>query len=525
MRTLKTLQLSFSLKNTYRVNSILYSLKQIPLVKKILPERLYSVRGCKVFANVLSVLWELVSVFLGKLLYFLIMVSGAGALYAGLPPADIFLHILLFLTVIGAFTNTNLFNPSRDKYYAMILMRMDARSYTLVNYGYAILKLTAGFLPFSVLFGLGSGVPLWLCLLFPFSVAGMKMAVAASSLRDFERRGLAYNENRLGKFFWLAVFLLLGAAYGLPAAGIALPWQVCAVCLAAAVPAGVLGARKIWTFSLYREMYQQILSRSMQQMESAGELSQKMSQKAISADTGITSRKKGFEYLNELFIKRHQKILWKASRRIAAVCLFLLAAFLLAFCYLPQVKEKTNELLMTSLPYFVFIMYAVNRGTGFTKALFMNCDHSLLTYSFYKQPGYVLKLFQIRLREIIKINLLPALVIGLGLALLLYCSGGTENPLDYGILFISILCLSVFFSIHYLTLYYLLQPYNVGTEVKSGMYQIALSATYFVCFYLMRLQMPTTLFGILCIAFCVLYSAAACFLVYTFAPKTFRLRQ
>ena len=31
----KTLKISFALKNTYRVNSILYGLKQIPLVKKI----------------------------------------------------------------------------------------------------------------------------------------------------------------------------------------------------------------------------------------------------------------------------------------------------------------------------------------------------------------------------------------------------------------------------------------------------------------------------------------------------------
>ena len=81
-------------------------------------------------------------------------------------------------------------------------------------------------------------------------------------------------------------------------------------------------------------------------------------------------------------------------------------------------------MLLTFLPYFVFIMYAINRGTGFTQALFMNCDHSLLTYSFYKRPAFVLRLFSIRLREIIKVNLLPAAVIGGGLALLLLVTGG-----------------------------------------------------------------------------------------------------
>ena len=61
----RTLQQSFSLKNAYRVNSILYSIKQIPLVRRALPDTLYQVRGLKIFANVLSVIWELFSIFIG----------------------------------------------------------------------------------------------------------------------------------------------------------------------------------------------------------------------------------------------------------------------------------------------------------------------------------------------------------------------------------------------------------------------------------------------------------------------------
>lgn len=141
----KTLKISFSLKNTYRVNGVLFSLKQIPLVKRLLPATLYQVKGLKIFANILSVLWEIVSVFLGKFLYFITMVCGIGILYNGLPENEVFLHILLILTVIGSFVNTHLFNPTKDKYYAMILMKMDAREYTLVNYFYSILKVVVGF--------------------------------------------------------------------------------------------------------------------------------------------------------------------------------------------------------------------------------------------------------------------------------------------------------------------------------------------------------------------------------------------
>lgn len=154
----------------------------------------------------------------------------------------------------------------------------------------------------------------------------------------------------------------------------------------------------------------------------------------------------------------------------------------------------------------------------------MNCDHSLLTYSFYKQPKCILRLFQIRLREIMKINAVPALVIGIGLALILYATGGTDNPLNYVVLIVSILSMSLFFSIHYLTIYYLLQPYNAGTELKSGTYKIILWATYLVCFYIMRLRMPILIFGVMTIVFCVLYSIVASILIYHLAPKTFKIR-
>ena len=70
----KTLKISFALKNTYRVNGILFSLKQIPLIKRLLPSTLYSVKGLKIFANVISVLWEILSAFIGKFLYFISLV-------------------------------------------------------------------------------------------------------------------------------------------------------------------------------------------------------------------------------------------------------------------------------------------------------------------------------------------------------------------------------------------------------------------------------------------------------------------
>lgn len=155
----KTLRLSFSLQNAYRVNTILYAIKQIPLLKRLLPDSLYACAGLKIFGQVLAVLWEIGTFFLGKFLYFLTMVVGVGVLYEQAPTEAAFAHILIFLTFLGAFLNTYLFNPTRDKYYAVILLRMDARAYALTNYFYSLVKVVVGFLPFTLLFGLLAGAP------------------------------------------------------------------------------------------------------------------------------------------------------------------------------------------------------------------------------------------------------------------------------------------------------------------------------------------------------------------------------
>lgn len=521
---LNTLRLSFSLKNTYRVNAILHSLKQIPLLKHLLSNTLYQVRGLKIFANVLAVIWELITIFLFKFLYFFIMVCGLELIRPDLQSKETFLHILLLLTLIGSFMNTNLFDAKRDKYYAMILLRMNARSYTLVNYGYYLFKVVVGFLPWVLLFGLGRGIPLWLCLLIPFAVAGSKLAVDSYSLWDYEQTGHVRNDSKLKKWPWLLTAVLLALAYLPLLAGAVLPLKVSAVLWVLCIPAGLLGLRRVVTFRYYREINQELLAGLFTQIDTAKKAVKTANEKVISADLTITSQKNGFEFLNELFIKRHRKILWRSTLRIAVICAILCCGVLLLMAFEPEWKKDINEMVMTWLPYFAFILYLINRGTGFTSALFMNCDHSLLTYSFYKQPKFVLKLFQIRLREIMKINAVPALVIGVGLAVILFVSGGTENPLNYVVLVVSVLFMSMFFSIHYLTVYYLLQPYTAGTEMKSGTYRIVMILTYVVCYAMMNLRLPILVFGVACIAFCVLYSVVASILVYKYAPQTFRLR-
>ena len=187
----KTFKIAYSLKNTYRVNTILYSLKQVPVLKRLFPQELYRDPDYKIFANIMSGIWEFIKAFLGKFLYFLIMIALAAGFCKTVPERQTFLHIFVILTLIGAPTNTYIFNPTKDKYYALILLKMDAREYALSMYVYEMLKILTGYLIFGMIFGKMSGLTIWQCLLLPFAAAGMKLAVVAWSLRKYERTGYA----------------------------------------------------------------------------------------------------------------------------------------------------------------------------------------------------------------------------------------------------------------------------------------------------------------------------------------------
>ena len=521
---LKTFIQSFKLCNTYKVNTIIYSIKQIPIIKKILPNSLYKSKALKIIGNIISILMELASIFLGKLLYIALMIFAVLSLYKT-NTQDTFLNIITFLTIAGALLNTYMFNPTKDKYYAMFIMRMDAKKYALSNYWYAIAKIIIGFMPFTIIFGLLANINLAICILIPFYVASAKVIFGAYCLKDYEKKSIVINENKPVKFIWGIIGLSLLLAYGLPYLNIVITPLIFVIISVIAIIAGIFSIRYINKFNKYREMYKEILTTSnMNVQETAKQVNKETVLGQIELTGNISSNKKGYAYFNDLFVKRHSKILSKSAKKLSYILLFIIIAVIFIIQTNEGFKSKTNELLLTYLPYFVFIMYMINRGQVVTQAMFMNCDHSMLTYAFYRSPKAILSLFKERIKSVVLINLFPAIILGLGLSVILYLTGGTDNIYNYLIIFSSIIAMSVFFSIHHLVIYYLLQPYNVESETKSSTYTIVNVITYLVCYYMMRLHMPTTYFGIATIIFAVCYCIISLIIAYKLAPKTFKLR-
>lgn len=519
---ISTFFLSFRLKNAYRVNSILYSLKQLPIIKRILPEKLYGVRGLKILGNIISAIWEFIMIFLGKFLYIAFMIAAMLGIYQTNSAAT-FLHIFFFLTICGGLMNTYLFDPTKDKYYAMFLMNMDAKEYTISNYLYQMIKVLIGFLPFTGFYGMSVGLPLGIAILCPIFVMMVKTFINSLSLIDFKRTKKVKNENLPTSVVWILLLVLLVCAYALPYISIVMPTWLFLIFFVLSLGLGIFGFYQIFHFPYYRFLYKQLLTNAPLVIDQTS-IRRDASLSQIELDTSLNSTKEGFSYFHELFVKRHRKILTKAIKKqtIVLVGIAIVMSFLVKVN--ASVASTTNHLMLVFLPYFVFIMYMLNRGTTLTQAMFMNCDHAMLSYRIYRKPNVILGLFKERLKTLIGLNLIPATVIGFTLALLLFLSGGTSNVYNYFVLFFSILAMSVFFSVHYLVMYYLLQPYNVHTEMKSSTYSVVQGVTYFVCYYMMQLRLPTFYFGLSVTAFCILYSLLSLWFAYRLAPKTFKLR-
>lgn len=517
---------SFKLKNSYRVNSIIYSIKGLPLINKILPDSLYENSGLKALATVISIFWELISTFLGKFIYISLMVFVAAKMY-DTNITYTFLHIFLNLTLVGGILNTYIFNPTKDKYYAIIIMNMDSKKYALSNYYYFLIKILIGFMPFTIIFGLLADVQLLICILMPLFVVSVKLMVTCKNIYNYNKKGIITNENTPVKFEWFIIIILLFSAYILPIIGITINMLGYIVLFTICLSLGIISFIYIRNFDRYQSMYKQILTTKAlvtYGKKTNTQIIKENAIKQISYDNTTTSTKEGFAYFHEIFVKRHNKILKKSARNQVIILLFMFIIAVMLVVLIPEIKEDVNEIIFNFLPYFTFIMYCLNRGTTVTQAMFMNCDHSMLTYRVYKSPKVILGMFKERLKTLITINLLPASIIAIALPILLFITGGTDNILNYFVLFTSIISMSIFFSVHYLVMYYLLQPYNINTELKNTTYSVVQGLTYLVCYYFMRLRLSIIPFGISVIIFACLYSTISLIIVYRLAPKTFKIR-
>ena len=84
--------------------------------------------------------------------------------------------------------------------------------------------------------------------------------------------------------------------------------------------------------------------------------------------------------------------------------------------------------------------------------------------------------------------------------------------------------MSIFFSVHNIVIYYLLQPFNASSDIKGGTFQIINMMTYFICYYVCQIKIDIQVFTTVVLIFSGIYVIISLFLVKKYAGKTFKIR-
>ena len=507
----------------YMVNSFLYVLRGLPILKDLLTDDIYKSGILKKIANIVIIVFFILRSLFLKFFYFFIIFVGCYELFPNTFIKTYF-HIYFILTIIGFFINNKLLNSSKKKYFSINLFRVNANKMAKADLLWNQLSNLVLNSICILFFGYLINSPIIYSLVLILFTFFIRFIGEALNIIFYKKYHYIWYSNTK---YYITVLVTLIAIGALPFIGVYISLKLIMIITIIVIIIGIISANYLFKANDYKLIYQKLFSivNIMNPKNDKDYLRQAMvevKEKDKKIDNKKLIGKKGYTLFNTIFFERHKEILIRSAKKYS---LILLGLYLLGgYLVLTDLKcsEAISSLLHNNLGWFVVIMYFVNRGAIITQAMFFNCDHAMLNYNFYRKPENLLGLFKKRLLTVSKVNLLPALVIGLGNVILLILSN------DYNILiiittFLFIIFLSVFFSVHYLVIYYLLQPFNKNLEVRKISYSFVTLITYMVSYMMTNVTMNSITFSLLGLLFTAIYIILALYLVYRFAPKTFRL--
>ena len=507
----------------YSVNSFIYILRGLPILKDLFTDDIYKSSFLKRLVSIFMTLFFMArSLFLKFSYFFVIFVT----CYEFFPKTFIksYFHIYFVLTIIGMFINNKLLNSSKKKYFSIALFKMNANKFAkatllwnqlsnlLLN---SICIFTFGYLIKSpIIYSIS-------LIVFTFFI---RFIGEALSIMFFKKYHYIWYSNT--KLYFSILIILLGIA-ALPYFDIYISLRIIIISTIITIVLGGIAAKYLFEKADYRTMYQRLFSivNVMNTKTDKDYLRQAMVEvrdKDKKIDKSKIKGKKGYEFFNTIFFERHKEILLRSARKYSLILIGVYCVISYLMLRDSSFSNDVAKFLHNNLGWFVVIMYFINRGAIITQAMFFNCDHAMLNYNFYRNPKNLLGLFKKRLLTVSKVNLLPALVIVLGNIVLLLI-GKKYDLLIIISMSLFIIFLSVFFSVHYLVIYYLLQPFNKDLEVRKISYSFVTLITYIVSYMATSITMNSLSFSVLGLIFTIFYIVLALHLVYKYAPKTFKL--
>lgn len=526
-----------------QVNVLLYYVRKLPLVGEKIPYRLYGEADIKKAIGAIPVVFSVIGAFVGTFLYFLLTIKLPANWIQGFWEKEgIFVDqkavmvylFLIFSFLPGSFLVSNLTEGAKKDYVLLHVMRIPAAQHYRSKMVLKGVKDTICFLVPLLWFGFGAESALFVVSLFFTRYIGH--AGILQHYRHSEKKGKKVFWKSLGKTF-LMFGIILALGYGVAAAVPRLFFDryVMAevVVFLSFTLVGMFCFSKVWKYGGYTIFAKKMVSLKdfLEQDDAVKEARAadvQIQDKDISKEE-LRSRKyeekEGYDYLNAIFFERHKRIVSRAvkSRIIIILAVGLIGAVALLFVG-EQMKQKTFEAMTQMMPVMVFVMYLESTGGRICKAMFFNCDISLLKYGYYREADAILKNFKIRLRKLLMLDAVPAAIIcGMLLLWTLLC-GEILAVWKVIPLMAGSLLLSAFFCLFHLFMYYITQPYTEEKTVKSPIFSVVNALVYFGCYLCLQIQTGSWLFTLGVLAVTIIFIPLSYFCVFRFAPKTFKIR-
>ncbi len=339
----------------------------------------------------------------------------------------------------------------------------------------------------------------------------------------FDRTGINYATKNLVKL--PVLLLILGTPVVFLFTKISLMEGSLPLALILLLPA-CFAVRKLWARESYGAVMEQ-MKKNLLEMDEMVENAENSSTRLKDSDleTGkSTTKLRGYAGMNELFFRRHRRMLTKPIQRKSMA---LLIAAIVILVLLIRHREETlstwKPLLFAGILPLSYLLY---NNAIIIKAMFLNCDRSLLHYPFYRQQEVIRTMFQARYVSLLRAMLLPLLMME---AFFLLCGvvvypGHFPEFLPHMTLSLTLYFL---FSSVYLFLYYLLQPFDQEGSSKSWIYSGIGLGLYILCFYMIYplLQLPPMPVALASIGVLAVVLFLGYVSVLRFSPSRFRLKQ
>lgn len=235
----------------------------------------------------------------------------------------------------------------------------------------------------------------------------------------------------------------------------------------------------------------------------------------------------GFVYLNNLFFKRHKRHLLKPTL-IKTGIFFVLG--ICGFFLLSRLTIKGNEgnevykILIYAIPIISYILFKQDK---ILMAFYKNCDSSLLYYNFYREDKNLLKMFWLRFNSVFKLMSIP-----MGAMFIIYIGFATKfltkTDLNLSLPIYYIVLNAMFFTILPLFQYYIIQPFDKEGKQKSVVLVLMNMFLYYIFIFglpALATKIGEIKFMLIISIFILVFVGLASFLIYKFAPKTFKIKQ